>query len=120
MGGFLRRVNVPDDFANRIINIHPSLIPVFSGKGYYGMRVHEAVIAAGAQQSGCTVHFVDNIYDHGPIIAQQSVPVLSDDTPQDLQRRVFEAECGLLPQVINLIAAGRVSVDDQVATINHG
>ena len=118
MGGFLRRVVVPVDFENRIINIHPALAPAYSGKGYYGIRVHRAVIDSGDPQSGCTVHFVDNIYDHGPIIAQQTVPVFPDDTPQSLQQRVFKAECELLPAVINLISAGRISIEDHVVSID--
>lgn len=103
-GGFLRLLIVPDDFENRIINIHPSLIPAYSGKGFFGMRVHNAVIAAGEKKSGCTVHFVDNIYDHGKIVAHQTVDVLPDDTPEKLQKRVFQAECKLLPEVINTFA----------------
>jgi len=104
-GGFLRLLIVPDDFENRIINIHPSLIPAYSGKGYYGMRVHRAVIEAGEKQSGCSVHYVDNIYDHGSLIVQQAVGVLTSDTPETLQKRVFQAECALLPSVINKLAA---------------
>ena len=104
-GGFLRLLIVPNDFENRIINIHPSLIPAFSGKGYYGMRVHKAVIEAGEKQSGCSVHYVDNIYDHGKIIARQTVDVLDGDTPEALQKRVCRAECDLLPSVINKLAS---------------
>lgn len=110
-GGFLRLLIVPDDFENRIINIHPSLIPAYSGKGFYGMRVHSAVIAAGEKESGCTVHFVDNIYDHGKIIAQQTVDVFPNDTPEILQKRVFEAECQLLPAAINNYAREANSKD---------
>ena len=104
-GGFLRLLIVPNDFENRIINIHPSLIPAYSGKGYYGMRVHKAVIESGEKQSGCSVHYVDNIYDHGSLIVQQAVDVLPSDTPETLQERVFQAECELLPSVINMLAA---------------
>ncbi len=110
-GGFLRRLVIPADFENRVINIHPSLIPAFCGKGYYGMKVHQAVLDYGCKLSGCTVHFVDNEFDHGPIIAQQSIPVLADDTPASLQARVFEQECKIYPQTINWICDGRVSVD---------
>jgi phosphoribosylglycinamide formyltransferase-1 len=111
MGGFLKHVLIPADFENRVVNIHPALIPAFCGHGFYGHRVHEAVLAAGAQTSGCTVHFVDNVYDHGPIILQRSVPVLAGDTPDTLAARVFEAECEAYPEALRLIAAGRVRVD---------
>ena len=104
MGGFLKHVLIPEDFANRVVNIHPSLIPKYCGKGYYGMRVHEAVLAAGEKQTGCTVHVVDDEYDHGPVIAQENVPVKPGDTPKSLAARVFEAECLLLPEVINMLA----------------
>lgn len=112
MGGFLKHVLIPPDFENRVVNIHPALIPQFCGTGMYGHHVHEAVLAAGAKTSGCTVHFVDNIYDHGPVILQRSVPVMAGDTPETLAARVFEAECEALPEALNLIAAGRVSVQD--------
>ena len=110
MGGFLRKLNIPDDYRNKIINIHPSLIPSFCGKGNYGSRVHQSVIDYGCKLTGCTVHFVDNEYDHGPIIAQRSVPVENDDTAQSLAARVFVAECELLPEVISRISAGSVSL----------
>lgn len=112
MGGFLKRVLIPADFVNRVINIHPSLIPSFCGQGMYGLRVHQAVLDFGCKITGCTVHFVDNEYDHGPIIAQQAVPVLAADTAEILARRVFEAECQLYPQVINALAKGDVAVQD--------
>lgn len=111
MGGFLKHVAIPPDFANRVVNIHPGLIPAFCGQGMFGHHVHEAVLEYGAKVSGCTVHFVDNHYDHGPIILQRVVPVLDDDTPDILAARVFEAECQALPEAIRLIAAGRVSAD---------
>ena len=110
MGGFLKRVTIPDDFANRVVNIHPALIPVFCGEGFYGHHVHEAVLAFGAKLSGCTVHFADNQYDHGPVILQKAVPVLDDDTPETLAARVFEAECEAYPEALQLIADGRVCV----------
>ena len=84
MGGFLRQLSIPAQFENRIINIHPSLIPAFSGKGFYGTRVHQGVLDYGCKLTGCTVHFVDDEYDHGPIIAQQSVPVESGDNAKSL------------------------------------
>lgn len=109
MGGFLRKLVIPEDFTNRVVNIHPSLIPAYCGKGMYGMRVHAAVVEEGALLTGCTVHFVDNQYDHGPIIAQASLKV-GDATPQALQRMVFEKECELYPAVVNAIATGQVTV----------
>ena len=111
MGGFLKHVLIPADFENRVINIHPSLIPAYCGKGFYGHRVHEAVLEAGEATSGCTIHFVDNEYDHGPIILQRQVVVEPEDTPESLAARVFEAECEAYPQVIAWIAAGQVSVE---------
>jgi phosphoribosylglycinamide formyltransferase-1 len=108
MGGFLKHVLIPPDFENRVINIHPALIPAFCGKGMYGLHVHEAVLAYGAKISGCTVHFVDNEYDHGPIILQRAVEVLAADTPQSLQARVFAAECDALPDALRLLAADRL------------
>lgn len=110
MGGFLRKLNIPADFENRVINIHPSMIPAFCGKGMYGIRVHEAVIEKGSMLTGCTVHFVDNQFDHGPIIAQQTVRVNAGDSPQTLAARVFRAECELYPRVINTIASGTIRV----------
>jgi phosphoribosylglycinamide formyltransferase-1 len=117
MGGFLRRVAIPPDFENRVINIHPSLIPAFCGQGQYGSRVHKAVLEYGCKLSGCTVHFVDDDYDHGPIVAQRSVEVDPDDTPASLAARVFREECRILPEVINWIAGGRVSVEDRQVRI---
>jgi phosphoribosylglycinamide formyltransferase-1 len=113
LGGFLKRVTIPEDFANRVVNIHPALVPSFCGEGYYGHRVHEAVLEYGAKLSGCTVHFADNQYDHGPVILQKAVPVLDDDTPETLAARVFEAECEAYPEALRLIAAGRVTVEDR-------
>lgn len=111
MGGYLEHLLIPDDFENRVINIHPSLIPAFCGKGFYGSHVHEAVLAFGAKLSGCTVHFVDNQFDHGPIIAQRSCPVLDSDTIESLAARVFELECQLLPECVRDYALGRITVD---------
>ena len=111
MGGFLKRITIPEDFAHRVVNIHPALIPAFCGDGFYGHRVHEAVLEYGAKLSGCTVHFADNQYDHGPVILQRAVPVLDDDTPDTLAARVFAAECAAYPEAIGLIAAGRVAVE---------
>jgi formyltetrahydrofolate-dependent phosphoribosylglycinamide formyltransferase len=111
MAGFLKFVPIPADFANRVINIHPALIPAFCGAGFYGHRVHEAVLDYGAKVSGCTVHFVDNEYDHGPIILQRVVPVADADTAETLSARVFAAECEAYPEAIGLFAAGRLKLD---------
>jgi len=110
MGGFLTHVLIPQDFENRVMNIHPALIPAFCGKGYYGKRVHQAALGYGVKVSGCTVHFVDNEYDHGPIILQKTVPVFDDDTPDTLAARVFEQECLAYPEAINLFASRKLSV----------
>ncbi len=110
MGGFLKHVLIPADFENRVLNIHPALIPAFCGQGMYGHRVHAAVLAYGAKVSGCTVHFVDNQYDHGPIILQRVVPVATDDTPDTLAARVFAAECEAYPEALRLLASGSVKV----------
>ncbi len=111
MGGYLKHVLIPPDFENRVTNIHPALIPTCCGPGFYGHRVHEAVLESGAKLSGCTVHFVDNQYDHGPIILQRSVPVLDDDTAETLAARVFAAECEAYPEALRLIARGKVRMD---------
>jgi formyltetrahydrofolate-dependent phosphoribosylglycinamide formyltransferase len=111
LGGFLKRLAIPEDFTNRVVNIHPALVPAFCGDGFYGHHVHEAVLAYGAKLSGCTVHFADNQYDHGPVIVQRAVPVCDDDTPETLAARVFEAECEAYPEALRLIAAGRVTVE---------
>jgi formyltetrahydrofolate-dependent phosphoribosylglycinamide formyltransferase len=111
MAGFVKYVPVPDDFEHRVLNIHPALIPSFCGKGMYGHHVHKAVLEHGVKVSGCTVHFADNQYDCGPIIDQQVVPVLDDDTPETLADRVFAAECELYPRVLRALAEGRVEVD---------
>ena len=115
LAGFL--VAIPaamiESYRNRIINIHPSLIPSFCGVGFYGLKVHEAALARGVKVSGATVHFVDEGTDTGPIILQKSVQVHQDDTPKTLQQRVMEeAEWQLLPQAIDMIANGRISVED--------
>lgn len=107
MGGYLHHVLIPSDFENKVINIHPSLIPSFSGKGMYGLKVHQAAIDFGVKVSGCTVHFVDNEYDHGPIILQRTCEVLTTDSAESLQRRVFELECEALPDAIRKIADRR-------------
>jgi len=117
MGGFLKHVLIPHEFENRVVNIHPALIPAFCGKGFYGLRVHQAVLDYGAKVSGCTVHFVDDQYDHGPIILQRTVCVRPGETPTSLARSVFQAECEALPDALNLIAAGKVHVNDRCVTV---
>ena len=110
LGGFLSLIRIPDDFRLRVMNIHPALIPAFSGRGFYGHHVHEAALARGVKVSGCTVHFADNEYDHGPIIVQRCVPVLDGDTADTLALRVFDAECEAYPEAIRLFAEGRLEV----------
>ena len=102
-----------------MLNIHPALIPAFCGKGFYGHRVHEAVLEYGAKISGCTIHFVDNQYDHGPIILQKIVPVLDDDTPETLAKRVFVAECEAYPEALRLLAAGKIRVEGRRVSLNQ-
>ena len=99
-GGYLQLLRIPEDYRGRVINIHPALLPAFGGKGMYGHRVHEAVLKCGSKTSGCTVHLVDDQYDHGPIIGQRTVDVIEGDTPDTLAARVFQAECELYPEVI--------------------
>lgn len=115
LAGFL--VVIPpemiSEYKNRMINIHPSLIPSFCGKGFYGLKVHEGVLDRGVKVTGATVHFVDEGTDTGPIILQKAVLVKENDTPEILQRRVMEeAEWKLLPEAVNLIAHNRIRVED--------
>ena len=110
LAGYLKLVPAPVivRFRNRILNIHPALLPAFGGKGMYGHRVHQAVLASGARESGATVHLVDEVYDRGPVLGQARVPVLPDDTPDRLAARVLEVEHRLLPAaVLAAAAAGR-------------
>jgi formyltetrahydrofolate-dependent phosphoribosylglycinamide formyltransferase len=111
MAGFMCLFRIPDRFIGRMMNIHPALIPAFCGKGFYGHHVHEAVLEYGCKVSGCTVHFADNQYDHGPIIVQRTCPVLDDDTPDTLAARVFEQECEAYPEAIQLFAEGRLKIE---------
>jgi formyltetrahydrofolate-dependent phosphoribosylglycinamide formyltransferase len=98
-------------FAGRTINVHPALVPAFSGPGFYGARVHEAVLARGCKVSGATVHFCDDEYDHGPIILQEAVAVRDDDTPESLAARVQAVERRLVPEAIRLFAEGRLRIE---------
>ena len=105
-------------YSNRIINIHPALIPSFCGAGMYGIRPHKAALAKGVKVSGATVHFVNENYDEGPILLQKAVDVLPDDTPETLQRRIMqECEWKLLPQAIRLIADGRVVIENNICYV---
>jgi formyltetrahydrofolate-dependent phosphoribosylglycinamide formyltransferase len=119
MAGFMSLLDVPDDFTNRIVNVHPALIPSFCGKGMYGHHVHEAVLAYGAKVTGVSVHFANAQYDEGPIILQAAVPVLEDDTPDTLAERVQAKEREVYPQAIQLIAEGRVSVEGRRVRIRE-
>ncbi len=111
LAGWLSLLEIPDDFAHRVVNIHPALLPAFGGKGMWGHHVHQAVLAAGCKVTGCTVHFCDQTYDTGPIIAQRTCEVSEDDTPDTLAARVFEQECIAYPHALQLIARGRVTID---------
>ncbi|AAK79362.1 phosphoribosylglycinamide formyltransferase-1 [Clostridium acetobutylicum] len=113
LAGFLSilKGDLLNKFKNRIINIHPSLIPAFCGNGMYGMKVHEKAIEYGVKISGCTVHFVDEGTDSGPIILQSAVEVLATDTPDTLQKRVLEAEHKLLPEAVKVLSEGKVQIE---------
>ena len=117
LAGFLKLYTIPKGYETKVVNIHPALVPSFCGPGFYGMRVHKAVVDAGVKLTGCTVHFVSPVYDDGPILAQRCVPVLSGDTPEDVAHRVFELECEVYPEALNLIAAGRVKLIDKKVMI---
>ena len=122
LAGFLTITgdNFVEAFRNRIINVHPALLPSFGGKGYYGLHVHEAVLARGVKVTGATVHFVNEVCDGGPIILQKAVDVKEGDTPEVLQRRVMEeAEWILLPQAVSLFCQGKLSVEDGVVHIQE-
>ncbi len=105
LAGYLRLLKIPPDFLGRVLNIHPALLPRFGGKGFYGHHVHEAVLAAGDAESGCTVHHCTDEYDRGAIVLQRRVPVLPGDTPDTLAARVFAAECEAYPEAIAAWAA---------------
>jgi phosphoribosylglycinamide formyltransferase 1 len=110
LAGYLRQLEILPEWRDRIMNIHPSLLPLFGGRGMYGERVHQAVLDAGMKVSGCTVHIVNAEYDAGPIVTQRCVPVLEGDSPHSLGARVFDAECLAYPEAINLFASGRIKV----------
>jgi len=113
-GGWLCLWKIPDRYENRVMNIHPALLPSFGGQGMWGHHVHEAVLRAGCKISGCTVHFCTNEYDKGPIIVQRACQVKDDDTPDTLAARVFKQECIAYPQAIRLFAEGKLLVEDDV------
>jgi phosphoribosylglycinamide formyltransferase 1 len=111
LAGYLHMFHYTPYYKGRVMNIHPSLIPAFCGKGFYGLRVHQAALAYGVKVSGCTVHFVDEEYDHGPIILQRAVPVLEHDTPASLAERVAIEERRAYPEAIQLFAEGRLQIE---------
>ncbi len=115
--GFLSLWRIPPQYEGRVMNIHPALLPSFGGEGMYGNHVHEAVLAAGCKVSGCTVHFVTNEYDAGPIIIQRCVPVKEGDDADSLAERVFEQECIAYPEAIRLFAEGRLKIEGNVVRI---
>ncbi|MBN1941981.1 MAG: phosphoribosylglycinamide formyltransferase [Phycisphaerae bacterium] len=117
LAGFLSMWIIPPHYAGRVMNIHPALLPNFGGRGMFGRHVHEAVLAAKCKESGCTVHFVTNDYDDGPVILQKTVPVYDTDGPDDLAARVFEQECLAYPEAIRLFAEGRLTVDGKIVRI---
>ncbi len=119
LAGYMRILTPPvvRAYRNRIMNIHPALLPSFGGRGYYGERVHRAVLEYGCKVSGCTVHFVDEEVDHGPIIVQRCVPVLEDDTPESLAERVLEEEHRALVEAVRLFCEGRLRVEGRVVRI---
>jgi phosphoribosylglycinamide formyltransferase 1 len=121
LAGFMRKVGPAflATFSGRILNIHAALLPCFGGQGFYGRRVHEAVLESGTRFSGATVHFVDELYDHGPIIAQAVVPVEDDDTVETLAARVLEQEHRLYPQALRLLAEGRLEVQGRRVRIKR-
>jgi formyltetrahydrofolate-dependent phosphoribosylglycinamide formyltransferase len=119
LAGYMKRVSpaVIAHYKNRIVNIHPALLPDFGGAGMYGEHVHQAVIASGARVSGATVHVVDEVYDHGAIILQKTVPVAPDETPETLAKKVLAVEHEIYPEAIALFAAGRVTISGSTASI---
>ncbi len=117
MAGFLSLWHIPEEFLGRVMNIHPALLPEFGGRGMFGHHVHKAVIAAGNKESGCTVHFCDNLYDHGPIVLQRKVVVKNNDTPETLAAKVFEQECVAYPEAVRLFCENRIRIVDGLVEI---
>jgi phosphoribosylglycinamide formyltransferase-1 len=122
LAGYMRLLSPEflEQFGGRVLNVHPSLLPAFGGKGFYGHHVHEAVLESGAKFTGVTVHFVDNEYDHGPIIVQEVVPVHDDDTPETLAERVLQQEHRLFPQALRLLAQGRLQIRGRRVLVRRG
>lgn len=110
LAGFLSQLEILPEWEGRMLNIHPSLLPLFGGRGLYGHRVHEAVLASGMQVTGCTVHLVNAEYDAGPIVLQRCLPILDDDTPDTLGARVFALESEMYPEAIRMFAEGRLAI----------
>ena len=117
MAGFNCLYRIPERYEGKVMNIHPALIPAFCGKGYYGEKVHRAVLEYGVKVTGCTVHFADNSSAHGPIILQQPVSVRDDDTPESLAERVFKEECTAYPEAIGLFQEGRLKIEGRKVRI---
>jgi folate-dependent phosphoribosylglycinamide formyltransferase PurN len=120
LAGYLKPLRVDPPFVGKVMNIHPALLPAFGGKGMYGMNVHRAVLASGSRESGCTVHFVDEVYDNGPIILQERCEVRRDDTAETLAARVFALECEAYPRAIGLYAAGRLRIEGRTVAVVPG
>jgi phosphoribosylglycinamide formyltransferase-1 len=119
LAGFMKLYTIPEGFEGKVLNIHPALIPAFCGKGFYGMKVHKAVIKAGVKVTGCTVHIVSEKYDEGPILLQKCVPVLENDTQETVAKRVFDMECELYPEAINLFANNKIKIIDNKTYIKR-
>jgi phosphoribosylglycinamide formyltransferase-1 len=119
LAGYMKKVDpaVISRFRNRIVNIHPALLPDFGGKGMYGEHVHRAVIASGKKQSGATVHVVDDVYDHGAIVLQKTIDVVPGETPETLAKKVLAIEHNLYPEAIRLFAEGKVTISGTTASI---
>lgn len=120
MAGFMSLFKPDDKYKDIMMNIHPALLPAFGGKGYYGHHVHQAVLDYGAKISGCTAHFVDEVYDRGPIILQSAVPVKDDDTVDTLATRVFKEECKIYPRAIQLFAEGELELRGRRVCMKKG
>lgn len=121
LAGYLKKIPAPvlQSFRHRILNVHPSLLPAFGGKGMYGLRVHQAVLAYGAQFSGATVHLVEEEFDSGPVVLQDTVEVYEDDTPEALAARVLAVEHSLYPLALSLLADGRLHLDGRLVRIDR-
>ncbi len=116
LAGYLKLWLIPEKYLGKVMNIHPALLPKYGGKGFYGMRVHDAVLEAGEKESGCTIHFANNEYDSGPIILQKKVQIFTDDTAEVLKKRVFKQECAAYPEAINLFADGCIKIEGNINT----